>query len=140
MVVAPSWQINMLAISHNDLDARLCLAIVTTLVAMDLVVLFLRSELPRYCPSALVLNMQGTEGNADKAHFTPVFTPRVAHHPIWPFCLVFSPAHHRNNVVCFIALRLHDSSFVVEQRASINATGNGAAAVDFLLHCCNPPC
>merc|ERR1712014_547941 len=104
----------MMAISHNDLPARLRLAIVATLMAMHLVTPFLCSELPRYCPSTVLLKIQSTKAHADVAHFSPIFTPGIAHNPIRSFRLILPPTHHRNNVVVGRARLRHDSRFVVE--------------------------
>mmetsp|Transcript_120798 Transcript_120798/g.385664 ORF Transcript_120798/g.385664 Transcript_120798/m.385664 type:complete len:416 (+) Transcript_120798:265-1512(+) len=134
-----TWLASPRGNSDDDLLlARGGLAIVSTLVAMHLVVQLRRRVRLDDSPCALVLDGERSPGHADVAHLAPVLAPRVADNPLHAVPGVRAPAHHGDDVVDAHALRLDDAGLVVEQRVRVDAAGDGAAAVDLLHHGLRP--
>merc|ERR1719313_579005 len=120
---------------HSDNHSLLGLAIVTSLMAVDLVVLLCCCVAARDSPGALGLNLERSEGNPDVTHLTPVLTPRVTHNPVALVgFLVLSPTNNRNDMVNASASIRDNALLEVEEWHSIDSTGNWASVVDFLHH------
>lgn len=124
----------MLAETSDDQGAAWGLAVVPTLVAMDLVVFLRRSVIHHNCPGALVLDMQRTFRYPDIPHLAPELSPGVADVPVEALLRVCAPANDRDGMVDARALRRDDPRLIVQEWARINATSNGAAYIDLLHH------
>merc|ERR1719277_2833426 len=122
---------------HDDfcgLRRMMILAIVATLMAVDLIPDLCRCVARRHRPDALVLHQESTLGHSHKAHLSPELAPRVPHDPIETVCWVGAPANHRDDMVNPLALILDNASFIIEEGVGVDATGDGAAQEDLLHH------
>merc|ERR1712217_214355 len=102
------------ATSYHNLAINFLLAIVTTLMAVHLILLLECSELAWHGPSAMVFNVQRAKGHIDKAHVTPILTPRIAYNPVFSINWVSTPTHQRDHMIMVCAWFLHDSGFIIK--------------------------
>merc|ERR1712176_1630312 len=110
--------------SHHKIKIWLCLAIVTSFVAMHLVVPLRCSEILHGGPHALLLNHQSTLGDPHITHLAPILPPGIAHDPIHAVFLIVAPTNNGDDMIDALTLVLDDSRLVIQKWICIDATGD----------------
>ena len=74
-------------------------AVVSTFMAMDLIVELRSSEMSWYGPAALILNVKSSGSESEETHFAPEFTPRISDNPIETLFGISAPTNNRDDMI-----------------------------------------
>lgn len=114
---------------------RNLLAVGSIFVAVHLVGVLRSSEVRNSGPGTLVLELQGTKGDTDVTHFSPVLTPRIANNPV--ILVTFdSPSNDRDDMVNRSTTLCCNTSLILQNGSSVNATADRSTSIDLFLHAC----